>query len=140
MIQNIKYDNVAGDLWRLLSGGSKYFTSSLWENLFCVVSNLAVFEIPFPFLTKIHRLRKWHQQYTVEFRRKDRNNSRMKMNIRAQMIILIFCLHFFKGRRWIFSAVPGGGCNIMAQGGQLWPQAYKNKNWKQKYKTKTAKS
>ena len=54
-------------------------------------------------------------------------------SIRAEMIISIFCLHFFRGRPGDFlCSAWRRWCNIMAQGGQLWPQTYKN--WKGKHK------
>ena len=54
-------------------------------------------------------------------------------SIRAEMIISIFCLHFSRGRPGDFlCSAWRRWCNIMAQGGQLWPQTYKN--WKGKHK------
>ena len=60
-------------------------------------------------------------------------------SIRAEMIISIFCLHFFRGRPGDFlCSAWRRWCNIMAQGGQLWPQTYKN--WKGKHKKSSNKT
>ena len=60
-------------------------------------------------------------------------SNKNEYSIRAEMIISIFCLHFFRGRPGDFlCSAWRRWCNIMAQGGQLWPQTYKN--WKGKHK------